>query len=226
MTAVAAETTTTKSSPFSKLGRILKIVTEDEKTTNGEKSNLKKVSDFIESVENGSNTVETNADSTLSDIKDLQTAIKNNDIETVKKLLNVENANTKTTDGQSSLALAVLNDNSEMIKTIIKAGGDINAKTKTGDTQVSVAAALGKINALKTLINCGADLTITNNRGWTPLHAAIAANQINSVKILINSGIDVNPTSNDSISPLALARIMKRTEIVEILKNAGATYNI
>ena len=100
----AATSTTENSSTFSKLGRILKIMTEDETTTvESEKSSLKKVSDFFEQVENGKTTTSKQADSTISDLQQLRTAIKNNDTATVKKLLNKNNVNTSYSDGSTSL---------------------------------------------------------------------------------------------------------------------------
>ncbi len=205
----------------SKWGKILQIMTEDvtETNTNSTATTLKKVSDLVNSVESGTNTSATN-------LTTLQTAIKNNDMATVAKLLSNGTDVNKTVNNTSSLHLAVLNDNADMIKTLIKAGADINTiSATTGDSEVSLAAGLGKTNALSALINCGAKIDTTNKKGWTPLHNAVSTNQIESVKILINSGANVNAKSNNGVTPLGLATILKRTEIKNLLVKAGATYN-
>lgn len=222
---VNAAETQTSSGLFSKLGRILKIVTEDETTTNeNEKSGLKKVSDYLNSAEQTTTTAADKVNSKINDIQELQKAIKNNDLATVAKLLTKDNVNTKTSNGLSLLSLAVANDNADIVTALLKAGADINEKNSTGDTELSVAAALGNVNALKALINNGADITTANNKGWTPLHAAVAADKKASVQLLIAAGADVNAASPQGITPLTLATVMKRTEIKDILVKAGATY--
>lgn len=225
--ATTSTTTTQNSSVFSKFGRILKIMTEDETTTvESEKSSLKKMSDFMEKLDADTDTVTNKSQTTVTELKELQTAIKNNDTATVKKLLSKNNVNTKYSDGTTSLSLAVLNDNAETIKLIAKAGGDLDQVSSNGESQVYVAASLGKINALKQLINSGADVNLANKQGLTPLHAAVTANKADSVTVLIKAGADVNATSNKGLTPLGLATLLKRTDIKTTLKNAGATYNL
>ncbi len=220
---LAADTTSAKF--IGKLGRILNIMTEDEKTTvESEKSGLKKVSDYLNSVDGTATNAANTANTKLNELKELQTAIKNNDKKAVLKYLTKDNVNEKTSTGATLLSLAVANDNSEIIKLLLNYGADINAKDKAGDTQTSIAAALGKINALKTLIGSGADIKETNNKGWTALHAAVAANQLAAVNVLIAAGADVNAASPMGITPLTLATAMKRTEIKEVLIKAGAVY--
>jgi hypothetical protein len=114
----------------------------------------------------------------------------NNNLAGLKELIDagadVTNTNNK---GQSALSLcwtpkckdliqdamnmdllrAVLLNNTQKLKSLIKDGADVNAKDDFGQTAVHFAAALGFTDCLKELIVAGADVSILNKDNKPPI---------------------------------------------------------
>lgn len=75
--------------------------------------------------------------------------------------------------GATPLHLAVLFNQSEMVRFLVGKGADLGsrAKDKHGGTPLHWAAALGNIGMAELLIESGADVNASDNNGFTPLDA-------------------------------------------------------
>jgi uncharacterized protein len=87
-------------------------------------------------------------------------------------------------DGVSALHLAALNNDIEMIETLIKAGANTSVFDKAGLTPLLCAAKAENIEALIALKKLGADTSVPNKSEWTPLHWAAANGDLNTIKAL------------------------------------------
>jgi len=75
--------------------------------------------------------------------------------------------------GATPLHLAVLFDQREMARFLLKKGANLNAraKDKHGGAPLHWAAALGRVEMARKLIQAGADVNAPDNHGYTPLDA-------------------------------------------------------
>lgn len=142
----------------------------------------------------------------------LLAAVEHNKIDTVKFLLSAGADPNKVIKGSYPLLItALLNDNTEIAKTLIKAGVDLKscllgkdfslARKDISETQTStsltltpdstplmLAAASANVEALKALIEAKADVNITNSQGYTALMCAKASVCSECEQILVNAG--------------------------------------
>ena len=130
-------------------------------------------------------------------------------------------------DGQTELHWAIeVNQDIEVIKTLISEGADVNAKDKFGLTPLHVAADNGNIEITKFLVSSGAKVDAKDNDGETPLNMAVERiGSIAVVEFLVSKGANVNRKFDDGTTPLINAVLSKRTEIVEFLVYKGADVN-
>lgn len=142
----------------------------------------------------------------------LLTAIEHNKIDTVNFLLSAGADPNKVIKGSYPLLIAaLLNDNTEIAKILIKTGVDLKtcllekeftlARKDISETQTSssltlppdstalmLAAASANVEALKALIEAKADVNVTNSQGYTALMCAKASACIECEQILVNAG--------------------------------------
>ena len=95
-------------------------------------------------------------------------AMRNNDLEEVKRLLRAEiNPNSQNQDGDTALHEAVGMDRGAIIKLLLESGANPNIQDKHGATPLFEASS---ISAIELLINNGADPKIQNKNGCAALN--------------------------------------------------------
>ncbi|KAL5247518.1 hypothetical protein ACHWQZ_G019410 [Mnemiopsis leidyi] len=98
--------------------------------------------------------------------------------------------------GLSSLHLAAVHNENEMVKSLIKYGGNVNKLTGWGSSVLHMAAHSGALSIVTTLIECDADVNIRDDNCDTPLHLACSEGHIEIVKKLLEIGADPSIKNN------------------------------
>ena len=149
---------------------------------------------------------------------------------------------------KTSLHQAVIEENTEKVKTLIMDGADVTARDKTGATPLHYATLNPEI--AKALIFAGANVNAKEQRGQSPLHVAVGLgtpdylNQmargrgggveiafklaiLNSevTEILIAAGTDVSSRDEQGITPLITASRFGNPLTMKNLIEAGANVN-
>ena len=122
-------------------------------------------------------------------------AAKKGDIETLKALLDSDQAllNARDKDGSTALHCAAWKDNRELVAFLLAAGADVNAHNAN------------------------------DHWGTTPLHAAAHANNTAVAQRLLDAGADINATDMNGKTPLFHTNFHKATAAAKLLTNHGAT---
>jgi ankyrin repeat protein len=123
-------------------------------------------------------------------IPDIENCLANN-----KDILNVE-----LKDGMTFFTYAILYcKNLDIIRYLIKHGGDANYKSKYRDITIlhlAIDASQPPV-IIQELINAGANINEINSYGITPLMFAMKESNIPAVELLVNNGADLNTLDAD-----------------------------
>ena len=184
-----------------------------------------------------------------SPITDINQAVIDNDIETVKECLG------KGIDGDSlvtSLCSAAEHGHQEIAELLLDYGADINhgLEEEYGINPLLNAAINGHKKLVKMLIARGAKIGLhfaalqgnidvvrnypyleakmnsIRNLGMTPLHCAALGNQREIAEIFLDLGADINFNTQACETPLHQAVNGKSTQVIELLIERGADINI
>ncbi|MBU2529608.1 MAG: ankyrin repeat domain-containing protein [Elusimicrobia bacterium] len=135
----------------------------------------------------------------------LDVAVRNNDIEKAKKLLDVGvSAEPKPKTGWTPLMIAVVRNKPEMADLLLEHGADINTRNKS-QTLLHLVARYGKNDMVEYLLKKGLNTNRRDWLSWTPLMWACLFGKTDIVKTLIDGGADVNAQDVDRNTPLILA---------------------
>ena len=96
---------------------------------------------------------------------------------------------------QTTLHLAVLTDQPEVVRQLMTAGADPNAQDRNGQTAAHMCAARGHIGCLLEILKAKRkelDLEIKNYNGLTALHVAVQKKHKSIVEALIKCGVNLN----------------------------------
>jgi uncharacterized protein len=138
------------------------------------------------------------------------------------------NANARDADDYDIVSIAVLNNDLDMLKIALAAGGD--ARTIVGphhDTALIGAAHRGHVEIVRALLNARAPLNHVNDFGRTALLEAVVLgnggrNHAATVEALVEAGADVTVPDRYGITALQHARTRGYSQIARILEKAGA----
>jgi len=125
---------------------------------------------------------------------------------------------------RTPLHMAVLNNNEDLILTLIEEGADVNARDDNDFTPLHLATSGGNRITVQTLIEAGADVNSRDQDGMIPLYWAVKTNNENIVKTLIEAGAEVNSRNKYNNTPLHWA-VEGNGETVHTLIEAGADVN-
>ena len=154
-------------------------------------------------------------------------AIKNNDIEKIKNIVESEVPIVDTKCINEALKVALEKENWEIVKYLIEHGADVNTKIETKDgynrnrkTALMIASKKENLELVKYLIEHGA-----SNINEALINASMSGN-LEIVKYLVEEGADVN-TEIENIyygkTALMIASKKENWEIVKYLIEKGAS---
>ncbi|WP_425495272.1 ankyrin repeat domain-containing protein [Paenibacillus tengchongensis] len=156
-------------------------------------------------------------------IKEIRNAIKDDDIQEVKRLIGYDKEilNTMTAFG-TWLHVAAKKGHLDIVKFLLEKGIDINKKGGTFDgSALNLAAGEGHLEIVQYLLDHGAEIDVSLAQR-NPLFAAIDDGHIEVIKYLVVKGIDTSiKYSGENIENMdayQYARQVGQTEIAEYLK--------
>ena len=127
--------------------------------------------------------------------------------------------------GNTALILAVYDDNTDMIKTLIEAKADVNTADKDSNTALMWAVNKGITDVIKILIEAKADINATDKDGWTALMWPVKKGQTDLVKVLIKSKASVDIADKVGMTVLMKAAQIGHTDTAKALIEAKANLN-
>lgn len=127
----------------------------------------------------------------------------------------------------SALLAAVINDNFEQVKTLLKnSAGAIDQRNIKGQTALHLATCNGNTQIVALLIKLGADVNIKDDAGEIPLHVAAHSGHKEVAALLSLSTAEPNQHNSHGQTPLHLACEKDDADIAGLLSRYGANVNI
>ena len=162
--------------------------------------------------------------------QNLITAIEAKDYASVEgQLQSGAKVNKPVKSGQFPLWVAVWNNDTAMVKLLLKYGADVNQGFKAKDGQkitcLDIACQEGLEAVVRLLVEGGAGVDIKSVGGHTPLRVAARNGRTEIVKYLVAKGAEIDTKGNDLATPLEHAAGKGHLEIVAFLLEQGANIN-
>lgn len=152
------------------------------------------------------------------------TAIRNNDLPTLRMLVKDHGANLADSRAQSPLMIAAAYGSLESFKFLLDSGADAKAVNGFGTTALHLSA--GNIDKIRLLLDRGADVNAKSQIGRTPLMVAAATHGASAVvKALLQKGAEVDAADAQGSTALQLAAGSGDLTSVRTLLERGADPN-
>ncbi|MCL4361842.1 ankyrin repeat domain-containing protein [Candidatus Dependentiae bacterium] len=120
------------------------------------------------------------------------------------------------------MGVSGLGTNIDLLKLILKYGGDIESKY-ADLTPLMSASFSGNITMAQSLLDSGANINAQNNSGTTALMVAASMGRKDIVKLLIDAKARINIADISGLTALDYAQIPKHNkDIIQLLKSKGA----
>ena len=152
---------------------------------------------------------------------------RNSDIKSLEQLLTSGNVNIDevTTTNETALAIAVREQNLEIVRLLLehKAKPDaiIHVGAAFADYTVLHSACFdGNKEIADLLIKAGADVNAVTENGFTPLHYAAAKGYTDIANLLLDNKANAHATDDISRTPRDMATKNKHTALASILEKA------
>jgi len=127
--------------------------------------------------------------------------------------------------GSTFLCLAAMEDDIELIDSLLDAGHDINEKDNKGFTPLHTAVTNNSNMTASHLIGRGADINIQGDVDRVPpLHTAIFNNNSDMVRLLVENKADVNTRNASGQSALDYAVCNDDVDMCHLLLENGALH--
>ncbi|MCJ7453956.1 MAG: ankyrin repeat domain-containing protein, partial [Wolbachia endosymbiont of Homalodisca vitripennis] len=154
--------------------------------------------------------VEFNKEKLVLSTEELFDAVKQNNLDKVKELINQGaniNAQEKGIYGKKPIHIAAENNNKNIIEFLLSRGVSVNDTERVGNTPLHYAAWGGRLEAAEFLVNKGAniDAADASTYGKKPVHVAAENNNKNIIEFLLNRGVSVDDTERVGNTPLPLS---------------------
>ena len=127
---------------------------------------------------------------------------------------------------KSLITIASYNGSADIIKLLLKHGGDANTVDIRGYSALHIAAWHGHCETVKVLLEAGAkndEQTLDKN---TPLALAAHGTHLDCMQLLLSFGCDVNNADRDGDTPLFYAANNGMTDGVRVLLENGANPDV
>lgn len=161
----------------------------------------------------------------------LAEAAKNNDVSTVTRLIKSgSDLNAKWKYGYTPLMLAVIMENTDIVKLLLDAGADVNAKSDDGDTALILEGRNSTDDPFvtKLLLSHGADVNAQDANGTTALQCSAYHRRLSVVKLLLESGAKTEIKDNNGLTALMVSKIdetsnaASKVQLIELLLSHGS----
>ncbi len=154
-------------------------------------------------------------------------AIKNNDLETIKNIINdIRDVNVTNREKDTLLCYAARIGHSHIISYLISNGADINSRSGYDTlTPLLIAVKQDKRTITRMLLQSGANKNMADDEGKTALHYGVELKNADIVNILLDFRVDINAVSKKRVTPLHIAADKGYMPIVKALVDAGAKIN-
>jgi ankyrin repeat protein len=136
----------------------------------------------------------------------------------VVELLVESGADLASGDTALYACVAVEDNNTELLKDIIRYGGDINRSTRDGTTPLHRAVCDGNVQMVELLLEHGADIDKQDNNGWSPRDLAEQQGH-DDIQVLFKSKSRVAPSrrvSNSRVAPMLIGRFNSEPSILNM----------
>src|SRR5688572_3513060 len=160
--------------------------------------------------------------------KDLWSAARRGNTKAIEELVaSGQDVNAKKTgfvkEGYPPLHIAVLYEQKEAIKVLVRLGADVNSRNKDQETPLWIAVNLKEPDILELLLDLGAGID-ARPTGMTVLDWAAFDGKSEMVRVLLARGADIN-TPHCGGYALGSAAIGGHADFVRVLLQAGADPN-
>lgn len=151
------------------------------------------------------------------------TAVKNNDIHEVKRILDldidVESIDENDPQQNTALHLASECGHTEIVRLLMNRNPNVNKRRKDENERTSLHLAAGKGHAevVSILLDNGADINIRGNLGMTALYRASTTGKYDAVLLLLLRGADPDIKDLFGMSAIESAALSKNQSIVDLL---------
>jgi ankyrin repeat protein len=162
------------------------------------------------------------ASQTLADTI-LTSAIRADDMATVKTLLD-QGARTDTRSNRfTPLALAAIRGNADMVALLLKAGADPDLASLSGANALSTAvrSCRAGLDIVRMLVAAGADLENRSGDGITPVMLAVQEQRTDIALYLLDAGADVNTLNPFGEGLLNYAIYVKNPVLIQSVLDRG-----
>jgi len=106
--------------------------------------------------------------------------------------------NEKDGNGNTSLHLAIINNDIEAVKSNFSQGGvNQTIKNNNGENCLHLAARMGHVDIMSVILDYWFDLEVKDNKGNTCLHIAVKENKVEIVKLLLIHWVDLDIKNKD-----------------------------
>lgn len=158
----------------------------------------------------------------------LHEAIERGDLAGVSRNVNsgadLEKANDS---GVTPLVIAALEGKLEIVKLLLKHGGQVMGRDAKGFTALHAACHAGRLMVVKYLLENGAEVNDQNNHDkLTPLHLAAERGHLEVVNVLVNNGAAMELRAADGKTPIVMATLKSRAATIKLLRGHGANCKV
>ncbi len=157
-----------------------------------------------------------------AEILSIHAAVQSGDLGQVKEFLEQGiDINSKNSDGDTALHIAVDRDYNDVAKLLIDKGADVNAKDKRNETPLYNAIYNSNKDLVSLLVNKGADVNFSASEGDSILYEAIWMDDFDIVKILVDNGAKYDVKDKDGLTALYEAISQGSMDMVKLFISKG-----
>jgi ankyrin repeat protein len=124
------------------------------------------------------------------------------------------------------LLTASKNGRTEIVKKLLKNGGNVNVQSNTGHTALMIASQFGHKEIVELLLEYGVDVNLRDEKGLTALMFASRFGHTEIVELLLKKEILVELLDIESFTALMIASQNGHKEIVKLLLEYGVNVNL
>ncbi len=126
-------------------------------------------------------------------------------------------ANTRDTDGQPALMLAIIRDEYKITRMLLDHGADVHTQDSEGNDALLMAIKIADSRIVRLLLQSGANPNVLYKEGRTAFHYMALRDKTTCVPYMFDYGCDPNIRDNDGATPLMYATATGRESAVRML---------